>query len=35
MINDFLVKQIEGYGLGNFIMLTPTIKKLSEIYGKK
>ena len=35
MSNDFLVKQIEGYGLGNFIMLTPTIKKLSEIYGKK
>ena len=35
MSKDFLVKQIEGYGLGNFIMLTPTIKKLSEIYGKK
>jgi hypothetical protein len=35
MNDDFLVKQVEGYGLGNFIMLTPTIKRLSEIYGKK
>ena len=35
MDDNFLVKQVEGYGLGNFIMLTPTIKKLSEDQGKK
>lgn len=29
-----LIEQNKGYALGNFIMLTPTIKKLSEIYNK-
>ena len=29
-----LVEQNKGYALGNFVMLTPTIKKLSEIHNK-
>ena len=30
-----LIEQNKSYALGNFIMLTPTIKKLSEIRGEK
>lgn len=34
-MNSFLVKQVKSYALGNFIMLTPTIKRLSEKLNKK
>ena len=34
MYKNMLVEQNKEYALGNFVMLTPTIKKLSEIHNK-
>jgi ADP-heptose:LPS heptosyltransferase len=35
MKEKILIEQHKNFALGNFVMLTPTIKKLSEIYNEK